>query len=443
MIAAVIVMKFGGTSLGDARSIRQTVEIVRGHLADRPVVVVSAHAGVTDALQAIAATAPHGESDTKPVIERHRTILADLGLDVGLLDPLLAEIEDLARGLRLVGSASAKAVDRLLSYGERCSARTVAAALRQASVTAEAVDAFAAGLRTDSAYGRARPEPDVGGIQKALAGIEGVPVVTGFVGADIDGNVTTLGRNGSDYSAALFGAALGVAEIQVWKDVDGIRTADPKLVPAARPIREMNYEVVCELASFGSKVLHPAAMVPAMACGIPILVRNTRAPEQPGTRIANQSGLDKTAVSAIAHRTAMALVTVMSDRLEEQHTFLARLFTDLKEQGCNVGPVAISEAAVTFAAEEAICESMPERLGSLGTVRIERGRAVVGVVGDASAIEQDRAAVVLLTLANAGIRVQCAGQGARGGTVAVVIAEDRLREAVTVLHDRFFTEAQA
>ena len=436
-------MKFGGTSVGDARNIRQVVEIVRGHLASRPIVVVSAHAGVTDALQAIAAAAPHGDPDTTAVIERHRAILTDLALAPDLLDPLLAEIEDLARGLRLVGSASAKATDRLLSYGERCSARTVAAALQQAGVEAAAVDAFAVGLRTDSSFGRAQPEPDEGRIASALAGVDGVPVVTGFVAADSDGNVTTLGRNGSDYSAALFGAALGVAEIQVWKDVDGVRTADPKLVPTARPIREMSYEEVCELASFGSSVLHPAAMVPAMTRGIPIRVRNTSAPEQPGTRIAASGSGTASGVSAIAHRTGMALVTVTSDRLVPQHAFLARLFTELHGERCDVGPIAVSEAAVTFAVESGAVAAMPARLDGLGEVLIEPDRAVVGVVGQHCAMEGHRAAAVLSALATAGIRVQCAGQGARGGTVAVVIDVRELRQAVSVLHDRFFTGAEA
>jgi len=436
-------MKFGGTSVGDASNIRRVVEIVRGQLASRPVVVVSAHAGVTDALSAIAAQAPHGESDTAAVIERHRAILTDLALAPDLLDPLLSEIEDLARGLRLVGHASAKATDRLLSYGERCCARTVAAALQQAGVAAAAVDAFAVGLRTDSSFGRARPEPDEGRIASELAGVDGVPVVTGFVAADTDGNVTTLGRNGSDYSAALFGAALGVVEIQVWKDVDGIRTADPKLVPAARPIREMSYEEVCELASFGSSVLHPAAMVPAMTCGIPILVRNTGAPEQPGTRITQGGSGTATGVSAIAHRTGMALVTVKSDRLVAQHAFLARLFTELHGERCDVGPVAVSEAAVTFTVGSAAAAAMAARLDGLGEVLVEPGCAVVGVVGEDRTIAGDRAAVVLSTLAAAGIRVQCAGQGARGGTVAVVIDENELRQAVTVLHDRFVTGAEA
>lgn len=433
-------MKFGGTSVGDARSIRRVVDVVRAWLPSRPVVVVSAHAGVTDLLERIAEAAPRGAADelTRAVVDRHRELLAELGLSATSLEPLLAEVEDIARGLRLVGGASAKATDRLLSYGERCSARTLALALRQAGVEATPVDAFAAGLRTDSAFGRASPEPDDGRIARAIAAVAGVPVVTGFIGADADGNVTTLGRDGSDYSAALFGAALGVAEIQLYKDVDGVRTADPRLVPAARPIRNMTYEEICELATFGSRILHPAAMVPAMARGIPILVRKTDAPEQPGTRI--EADGDRRAVAAIAHRPGQALVTVTSGRPLPRHVFFARVFAELSDGGIDVGPLSVSEGAVAFAVDERMADRVRSRLEPLGDIDIVRGRALVGVVGSPDAIGRGGAATVLATLAEAGLAVRCAGQGALGGTVAVVVAEGELRDAVAALHRRFFAE---
>ena len=326
----------------------------------------------------------------------------------------------------------------MASFGERCSARTVAAALRQGGVPATAVDAFAAGLRTDSAFGRARPLPDDGRIGRAIADVEGVPVVTGFVAADAEGNITTLGRNGSDYSAALFGAALRAEEIQIWKDVDGVRTADPKLVPAARPIRSMGFEEACELASFGSKVLHPAAMVPAMLRAIPLRVRNTQEPDAPGTTIEATATADRPAVRAIAHRAGVALVIVASQRLVPQHAFLARLFAELDELECDVGPVAVSEAAVTIAVDGALADPVMARLRQLGDVRIERDQAVVGVVGDPRAIENGGAGQVFATLAESSIAVRCAGLGAHGGTVAMVVAADRLRAAVAALHGRFF-----
>ena len=438
MIRGVIVMKFGGTSVGDARSIERVVRIVQGHLAARPLVVVSAHAGVTDALLAVAHDAPAGRAEVGPIAVLHRGILTDLGLPADLLDPLLDELRDLARGLRLVGTISPKAQDQLLSFGERCSARTVAAALRRAGVPATAVDAFAAGLRTDSAFGRARPLPDDGRIAHFLAGVEGVPVVTGFVGADEQGNVTTLGRNGSDFTAALFGAAVGAAEIQIWKDVDGVRTADPRLVPGALPIPDMTFDEACELAAFGSKVLHPAAMVPAMQKGIPLRVRSTLDPAAPGTTIAAAARAPRPAVRAISHRSGVALVTVISERLVPQHVFLARVFGELAELGREVGPVAVSEAAVTFAVDAAAVAPGRARLQALGELRVLADQSVVGVVGDPRALETGIAAAALATLADAGIAVRCAGQGALGSTIACVVAAADLAPAVAVLHDRFF-----
>ncbi|MCK5943748.1 MAG: aspartate kinase [Planctomycetes bacterium] len=433
-------MKFGGTSVGGAAAIRQVVEVVRSQLERRPVVVVSAHSGVTDALLEVARNAARGTADIDAIVGRHREILHGLSLDVNLLDPLLEELCVLARGVRLVGESSPKVVDALLSYGERLSARVIAAALRDNGVEAEAVDSFTAGLRTDSSFGRARPLPDDGRILTHLGMVPGVPVVTGFLGADEHGNVTTLGRNGSDYSAALIGVAINAEEVQIWKDVDGVHTADPQLVPEARPIRRMSFADVADLASFGSKVLHPAAMVPAMQRGIPLRVRNTLLPDAEGTTIDVEVERGRPDVVAIAHRDHVALVTVRSHRLVPQHAFLAKVFQELDEAECDVGPVAVAEAAVTVAVEAPLAERAARRLRGRGEVQIEPGRAVVGVIGDASVLESGGIGQVLDELTGAGIAVRCAGLGALGSTVALTVESDRLADAVRLLHRRFFPD---
>jgi aspartate kinase len=439
----VIVMKFGGTSVGDAGSIHKVVDIVRRQRDQRPLVIVSAHAGVTDALLQLAERACRGEADASAIANRHRTILRDLALPTDLLDALLQEVADLARGLRLVGSASPRALDLMASYGERCCARTVAAALRQQGIPATAVDAFTAGLRSDSAFGRARPLPDDGRIRRHLEAIDGVPVVTGFIAADAAGEITTLGRNGSDYSAALFGVAVGASEIQIWKDVDGVRTADPRLVPNALPIRSMSFAEACELASFGSKVLHPAAMVPAMQAGIPLRVRSTLEPDAPGTAIERDVDGPRPLVRAIAHRATAALVGVTSHRLLPPHAFLAKVFGELAELQCDVGPVAVAEAAVTFACEPGAVDGVLARLASLGDVVCDPAVAVVGVIGDPAALASGGAADVLATLAEARIGVRCAGQGALASTVAFVVAAADLARTVALLHRRFFAAGAA
>ncbi|HEB54317.1 MAG TPA: aspartate kinase [bacterium] len=438
----MIVMKFGGTSVGGAAAVRQVVEVVRGQLDRQPVVVVSAHAGVTDALAAAAHAAAEGDADTDAIAARHRAILRDLGLDEELLDPLLAELRDLARGVRLVGVASPKVVDAMLSYGERLSARVVAAALSSSGVPAAAVDAFTAGLRTDSSFGRARPLPDDGRFRRHLERVQGVPVVTGFLGADEHGDITTLGRNGSDYSAAWIGVAIAADEIQIWKDVDGVHTADPRLVDEAKPIRRMSFADVADLASFGSRVLHPAAMVPAMQNGIPLKVRNTLQPEAPGTTIVGEVEGPRSAVHAIAHRDGAALVTVRSHRMVPQHAFLGRVFWLLADMGCDVGPVAVGEAAVTIAVAAGMADALCERFAGLGEVSRVDDCAVVGVIGDPARLERGGTADVLTVLSDAGIAVRCAGLGALGSTVAFAVDAARLADTVRLLHRRFFCETR-
>lgn len=439
MISRVIVMKFGGTSVGGAAAIRQVVDVVRSQLERCPVIVVSAHAGVTDALLGVARAATRGEADTEAIISRHREILAGLELEEQLLDPLLDELRDLARGVRLVGEATPKVIDAVASYGERLSARVVAAALTADGIKATAVDAFDAGMRTDSSFGRARPLADEGRLLRHLSAVQGVPVLTGFLGADADGNITTLGRNGSDYSAALIGVAIDAEEIQIWKDVDGVHTADPRLVAEAKPIRRMSFSDAADLASFGSKVLHPAAMVPAMQHGIPMRVRNTLSPDAEGTTIEAKVASDRPAVRAIAHRSSVALVTVRSHRLVPQHAFLAKVFTGLDAIECDVGPVAVGEAAVTVAVDSAFANRAVQILCAEGEVHIASERAVVGVIGDAPMLENGGIAEVLAELASSDIPVRCAGLGALGSTVAFAVEASCLTQTVQLLHHRFFS----
>lgn len=431
-------MKFGGSSVSDGRTIRQVAALIGERTAQRPVVVVSAHAGVTDALLALGQQAVRGEASTAVIAQRHRAVLAELDLPQDLLDPLLAELADYVRGVALVGAANPKVMDHLASYGERLCARTVAAFLRKSGTAAVAVDAWDLGLVTDSAFGRARPLPDDGRIGANLAAVDGVAVVTGFIAKDQDGHVTTLGRNGSDYSAALIGAAGKAAEIQIWKDVDGVRTADPRLVPMALPIREMSFDEASELSAFGSKVLHPATMAPAMGRGIPVRVLNTQAPKAPGTLIVAGSVRDGRPVRAIAHRLGLWLCTVTAQRVMPQHAFLARLFELFATRGIDVSPVAVSPGAVTFAIDATLGESVLADLRQLGDTRVERDQALVGVVGEVGAMGTGAAAMVLSTLAESGVSVRGTSQGARGSTLAVVIADTDCRRAVVRLHERFF-----
>jgi len=280
------VAKFGGAALADGPAIARACRILAGFGAEPRIAVVSAIAGVTDLLETLA-SGERLDEGLALVRLRHRGVLAQLALDSELCDRLLAELAILLGSLRARGRGGALERDHLLSFGERMSARIVAAALRASGTAAAPVDAFDLGLRSEHAHGAA-PASALGAIRAALepflrAGA--VPVVTGFLAADAAGRLTTLGRNGSDLSAALIGAAVRAREVQFWKAVGGILSADPRLVPAARPLRRMSYAQAREFGLHGAKVLHPRALAPLESACIPARVLCVAAPQDPGTWI--------------------------------------------------------------------------------------------------------------------------------------------------------------
>jgi aspartate kinase len=436
----MIVMKFGGTSVGSAAAIRQVQEIVAMQRERRPIVVVSAHAGVTDSLLELgrrAATA--GKTDTKAIEQRHREILRELELPDDLLDPLLKDLRDLVRGMKLVGEASPRVMDHLASFGERCSSRTVAAYFTRQGLPATAVDAGEAGLRTDSNFGRAKPQPDDGRLARSLGAVNGVPVVTGFIGMDERGNITTLGRNGSDYSAAWIGNAVGAEEIQIWKDVDAVMTADPRIVKTARPIPTMSFAEASELSFYGSKVLHPATILPAMDKSIPVRVLNTMRPESPGTRILPNYEEPGVVVRAVVAKRGVHLISLISPRMLEQHGFLARVFGTADRHEIDVDLVATSEVSISMTTDRADnLVAFAEELSKVGKVNVESGLALVCVVGQGMAKASDVAAQVLTTLAESGVAVRAISQGAIKVNIALVLQQPDVERAVIALHDRFF-----
>jgi aspartate kinase len=283
---APLVAKFGGAALADGPSIARACRILDGAGPGPRIAVVSAIEGVTDLLESLAGGERLDEG-LALVRLRHRGVLSQLALDPELCDRHLAELAILLESLRARGPAGQAERDHLLSFGERMSARIVAAALRAMGVSAAPVDAFDLGLRSDTAYGAAHV-PGLDAIRAALErflDVGAVPVVTGFLAADAAGRLTTLGRNGSDLSAALIGAALGAREVQFWKAVGGILSADPRVVPAARPLRRISYAQAREFGLHGAKVLHPDALAPLESAGIPARVLCVEQPGDPGTWI--------------------------------------------------------------------------------------------------------------------------------------------------------------
>lgn len=360
-------MKFGGSSVGAPDRIARVIEIVRGRLPRKPVVVVSSFRGVTDDLLALGREALKGDlSRLDAVGRRHRDAAKALGVDSAPLEPLLAELAELARGVSLLKELTPRTLDRLAGCGERLSARIVAAAFAKAGVPAAAVDASEAGLLTDERFGEAAPLPEADALLRAaLSGPGPLRVVTGFIGRTRGGEMTTLGRNGSDFSATIIGAALGAEEVEIWSDVDGIMTADPRLVPGARPLETLSFAEACELAHYGGKVLHPHTLVPAMRKGIPVRALNTFKPEHPGTRIvAAAAPAHGVALKSIAFKRHQLILSASSPRMLSGPGVAAEIFGAMKSAGVNVRMISqgASKNNVAFVVEDAAVDAAVKAL---------------------------------------------------------------------------------
>lgn len=438
-----IVQKFGGTSVGSADAIRRVGAIVAGSRARDPFVVVSAVGGVTNRLFALGEAALSGGDVVEHASEVeaiHRKILVELGLAPDLVAPWLVELRDLAHGIALLRERSPRTQDRLASLGERMSARIVAAHLAQSGLPAFALDAWDAGLETDARFGCARPLPTADArIRAAAAERRGIPVVTGYLGREPNGAVTTLGRGGSDYSAAIFGAALGVEEIQIWTDVDGVMTADPRQVKGARRVPVLSFAEAAELAFFGAKVLHPATMAPAVRAKIPIRVLNTWAPAEQGTRVVATLAATERGIKSIATKSPIAAVNVVASEMMFQYGFLERIADAFARHEVVVDVIATSEVSVALTVDAAArLEPVVAELGTFSDVSVVRDLALVSVVGEELRDGLGIQARIFATLAELGVRAEMASYGATRNNLSIVVPRERLKDVVDGLHERLF-----
>ena len=317
----VKVLKFGGAALRDGPGVSKAVEIVTEHGGERPVVVVSALEGVTDMLVDAARAAARGEVDTEAIRIRHKSVLSQLGADPELLDRYNRELSLILESIRSRRELGSVELDHVLSFGERASARIVAKCFEGHGVMATPVDSYDLGLTTDSNHGNARPlSGERVKLSRSVWDIPGVPVVTGFLAKDGAGNLTTLGRNGSDLSAALLAEAIGADVVEFWKCVPGVLSADPELVVNAQPIKELCFADAEELGHLGARVLHPDAIAPAVRAGIKVKVRFVGDSSHPGTALTQESDREgPVAIVSTMHeaRHALALVGAHSPKAEE------------------------------------------------------------------------------------------------------------------------------
>jgi aspartate kinase len=382
------VLKFGGAALRDGPATLRAASLVRERGGARPVVVVSAHEGVTELLDRALEDALCGTLSFDPVRVRHRTILRQLELPGDFLDRHLAELRAVLGALCADRRADRRLRDHVLSFGERMSARVVAAILRRQGCEATPMDAFDLGLVARGG-GLEHPERAAPALSRAVLGGRGVAVVTGFLALDDAGHVTTLGRNGSDLTAAWFAAALGAEEIQLWKEVPGLLSADPRLVPHARHVAELGWAEAEELARHGAQVLHPGALELAARARIPVRLLDVNDSDAPGSLVAGESGAR--GPLALAHRPRLARFTVRLDAARDRGAELSEILAAFSAQSLEPYLGRIGAGSFEAFVPSAKCEARVERaVAALGTqgardggerVRAEDGFASLALVG--------------------------------------------------------------
>jgi aspartate kinase len=363
------------------------------------------------------------------------------------VEKLLNECEDMLNGVRLIQELSPKSLDQLVSYGERCSVRIMAARLNQLGVPAQAFDAWEVGVVTDDTYGDAKLLPNAIENIKEKFGQRIDPnvvaVVTGFIGHDPKGKITTLGRGGSDLTATAIGAALQVDEIQVWKDVDGILTADPRLVPNAVPVSRVSYEEASELAYFGAQVLNPIAMQPALAADIPVRVKNSYNPGAEGSVI-DKVGNPERMVTAITCKRKITLMDIHSLSMLGTYGFLSNVFADFQKHKVSVDVLASSEVSVSVTLDKKQDEwdisELCEDLSRFAGVELHRDRAILTLIADVKR-SSDVLATVFRSFSAHGIKVEMMSQGASKVNISFIVREDQIDEAILKLHQCFFEDS--
>jgi aspartate kinase len=442
----VRVLKFGGTSVGDPARIVNACEIIAQRAKqDTLVVVVSAASKVTDMLLSMAGhVAAGGTVDITALEHRVNGILSAFSLAETTIAHELVALRTLLDALAKHRSLTAELSDHIVSFGERISARTVAAILNGRGLRAQALDAFSIGMVTDSNFGSAEPLPESESlIHNALAAHPmDIAVVTGFIGATEDGRITTLGRGGSDYSAAIIGAAVNATEIEIWTDVDGVMSADPRVVAEAKTIPSLSFTEAAELAYFGAKVLHPKTIHPAVRKSIPVRVLNTFRPEAKGTVItADGAGIDSDQPArAMAAKKGITVVQIVSTRMLLAHGFLAKIFEAFARHRIVVDLVATSEVSVSLTIESD--ENLPRALSELrrfADVQVITGRALVAVVGLGIGDALGIAGRVFGALAAARVNIELISAGSGRANMSMVVAEQDADRAVCALHAALYS----
>jgi len=446
-------MKFGGTSVADPDAIKRLIEIVRARAQSRPapVVVVSALARVTDALVHVTRLAEEGESrragdELRALVDRHVAVAAAVTTErrAAVTAEVRCEFDELiglVHALAVLREVSPRSLDAVLAVGELVSSRIVAAALADCGIPSAWVDARHV-LITDAEHNAAGPDSAETCARTharvaPLSASGTVAVLGGFIGSTANGVTTTLGRGGSDYSAAIFGACLGTGEIQIWTDVDGMLTADPRVVPQPRVVPHLSFSEASELAYFGAKVLHPSTILPAVAKSIPVRILNSRRPENGGTLITAQTQPVDGKLTAIACKREVTVIDITSTRMLMAHGFLRRLFEVFERFKTAVDVVTTSEVSVSVTVDDTRrLDAIVDNLRSFADVSCEPDMAIICAVGEN--LRGDPTLFGRAVTALDRIPLRLVSQAASRRNVTFVLRNSDVPHAMMRLHEAFF-----
>jgi aspartate kinase len=461
----MIVMKFGGTSVGSGPMLDRVAGIVAKAPADR-IVVISAMATVTDSILAVLPRAQRDEGVIEPFLSQMRRMHVDALVKAGAtgeetlrvsneIDTLLQRFERLLYGIAYTEELTGKSRDLAVSFGERLSVRVLAGVLRSKGVTAEWVDADEAGMLTDGIFGNATPlmGPVEANLKKSLVSLVRngtTPVLTGFFGRDASGHVTTFGRGGSDYAASIVAAAVRAERLEVWKDVEGFLTADPRIIKDAVPIDEMNYDEAAELAYVGAKVLHPRTVEPLKDLGIPIYVRSTFNPDARGTLIRppTPGGPSSRALRSVATKEKLAILKLYGPGMAYTPGIGERVFTALGKHKVNVYNMAASQASFALLIDEENVERGLKALegvheGAIQSVEGIKDMTLVCVVGRGIGSTHGTSGKIFTAIGRAGVNVEMISVGASDIALNFVVSSKDRDSCIRALHAEFLATSPA
>lgn len=364
------------------------------------------------------------------------------------VEHLLTECEQMLTGVKMIQELSPKSLDQLVSYGERCSVRIMAARLNQIGVPAQSFDSWDVGIETDSNFGDARLLPSY---EKSVQNAFGnridpgtVAVVTGFIGQDDNGKITTLGRGGSDLTATAIGAALKLDEIQVWKDVDGILSTDPRVVPNAIALDQVSFEEASELAYFGAQVLHPIAMQPAQKYNVPVRVKNSYNPDAVGTIIRKEKSTEERLVTAITYKKGVTVLDICSTQMLGAYGFLARVFREFEKHKLSVDVLASSEVSVSLTLDkkqdETGINALITDLQDCSNVVRKDDHSILTLITDINKSSQVLA-TAFRVFASQNVQVEMMSQGASKVNISFIVKTEYLEKAIAQLHACFFEDS--